>query len=92
MSGKTIFIIIVSVLVTIILMNNTDPIDFWLFGIVKIPKLVVLGTMFGLGFIIGAIAARPRKKKVVFTDEDGLNETKALPKQDLSDEDRNYIN
>lgn len=93
MSGKTIFIIIVSVLVTIILMNNTDPIDFWLFGIVKIPKLVVLGTMFGLGFIIGVIAARPRKKKMVFTDEPEIEDNKPLTNNSgLSDEDRDYIN
>lgn len=93
MSGKTIFIIVLSVLVTIILMNNTEPIDFWLFGVTKIPKLVVLGTMFGLGFIIGILAARPRKKKEIIQKEPEFEVTQPEEKSSgLSAEDWEYIN
>ncbi len=46
MSGKSIFIIVVTVLVTVILMKNTDEVTFWIFGDVEIPKLAVLGVMF----------------------------------------------
>ena len=92
MSGKTIFIIIASVLVTIVLMNNTEEIDFWLFGVTKIPKLVILGTMFGLGFIIGAMAARPKKKEIIYKEsEPDITEPQEKP-SGLSDEDRDYIN
>lgn len=74
-------------------MNNTEEIDFWLFGVTKIPKLVVLGTMFGLGFIIGAIAARPKSKKTespYHEPEFEITEPEDRTKR-LSDEDRDYI-
>jgi preprotein translocase subunit SecG len=95
MSFKTLFIIIVSVLVTIILMNNTEEIDFWIFGDAEIPKLAVLGFMFGLGLIVGYLAGRPGKKSVIKDDsendkDDYINSN--TEKQDqLSDEDREYI-
>ena len=95
MSFKTIFIIAVSVLVTIILMNNTDEINFWIFGDAKIPKLAVLGFMFGLGLIVGFLAGRPGKKPVVNNypenGEDDYIESNAGKQDQLSDEDREYI-
>lgn len=95
MSFKTIFIIIVSVLITIILMNNTDEIQFWIFGNAKIPKLAVLGFMFGLGAIVGYIAGRPGKRSNNDNDlEDHDNEPNERSKENesqLSDEDREYI-
>lgn len=92
MSAKTIFIIIVTILVTIILMKNTDEVVFWIFGDVRVPKLAVLGVMFALGFVVGGMAFRPRKKPVQETD----TETAYPPQQNsnssnLSDEDRDYI-
>ena len=97
MSFKTIFIIVVSVLVTIILMNNTDEINFWLFGNARIPKLAILGLMFGLGLIIGFIAGRPGKNY----EKNSNNDSESLPQNGtdnsdkepdfLSDEDREYI-
>lgn len=97
MTFKTIFIIVVSVLVTIILMNNTDEVNFWIFGNARIPKLAVLGVMFGLGLIIGFMAGRPRKK----IQPDSFNSAEPLQEKDheyirndadqLSDEDRDYI-
>lgn len=91
MSGKTIFIVIASVLVTIVLMKNTEEIDFWLFGATKIPKLVILGTMFGLGFIIGAMAARPKKKEIVYKEPEFEVVEPEQKRTALSDEDRDYI-
>lgn len=97
MTFKTIFIIVVTVLVTIILMNNTDEVSFWIFGDVRLSKLAVLGVMFGLGLIIGFLAGRPRKK----IQPDSFNSTEPLQDKDhdyirndadqLSDEDRDYI-
>lgn len=89
MSAKTIFIIIISVLVTIILMKNTDEVRFWIFGDAYVPKLAILGTMFGLGLIVGFLLGRPRKKTVPIADHTQTT----YPKEDnkLSDEDRDYI-
>lgn len=97
MSFKTIFIIVISVLVTIIFMNNTEEINFWFFGNVRIPKLTVLGVMFVLGLLFGYMAGRPGKKKAANNYEmDGEEEnpeesSNARPKANLSDEDREYI-
>ena len=91
MSAKTIFIIIVTVLVTIVLMKNTDEVSFWIFGDAKIPKLTILGVMFGLGLIVGYLTGRPKKKQEipeVYSDQKPLTEEKRTY---LSDEDRDYI-
>ena len=61
MSPKTIFIIVVTILVTIVLMKNTDEVNFWIFGNHSVPKLAVLGVMFGIGLIVGYLLGRPRK-------------------------------
>lgn len=81
---KTLSIIAISVLLTIVLMNNTDDIHFWLFGDMKISKLTILGTMFVVGFIVGALVARPTKK-IMPTEFDQEIQSS------LSDEDRAYI-
>ncbi len=97
MSFKTIFIIVVSVLVTIILMNNTDEINFWLFGNARIPKLAILGLMFGLGLIIGFIAGRPGKNSQKISNNDfdpspyNSSDSSVKDQDLLSDEDREYI-
>ncbi len=94
MSFKTILIVVISVLVTVILMNNTDEVDFWLFGDARIPKLAILGSMFGLGLLVGFILGRPKKKVI----EDTYHESNDIPRStieaaqaNLSDEDREYI-
>lgn len=69
MRAKTILIIVVTILVTIILMKNTDEVNFWIFGTKSVPKLAVLGVMFIVGFILGYLAGRPRKKKDALTEE-----------------------
>ena len=97
MSFKTIFIIVTSVLVTIILMNNTDEINFWLFGNARIPKLAILGLMFGLGLIIGFMAGRPGKNSQKISGNNSENfsynnlDSNVKEPDLLSDEDREYI-
>lgn len=95
MSFKTIFIVLISVLVTVILMNNTDEINFWIFGNARIPKLTILGSMFGLGLIVGFLAGRPRKKAFIApyqeNDTPPKNQLDAREENSLSDEDRDYI-
>lgn len=98
MTFKTIFIIIVSVLVTIVLMNNTEEISFWVFGEIRVPKLIILGVIFVLGLLVGFMLGRPRKKPLVIAndnleselgyDHSNINET---TESRLSDEDREYL-
>ena len=92
MSFKTISIITISALVTILLTKNTDEVKFWIFGDVYVSKLAILGVMFALGFFVGAMAVRPRRK--TRTDESTEDPTAPGEKenpQGLSDEDREYI-
>jgi len=90
MRAKTIFIVIVTVLVTIILMKNTEPMNFWIFKVVSVPKLAVLGVLFALGFIIGFIARRPRKRSQDQLVQDGDNSTLPEP-EEWDEENQNYI-
>ena len=97
MSIKTVFIILITALVTIVLMNNTEEIDMWLFGTTRISKLIILAVVFVLGFVVGALVMRPRKKKVLdeeddnYLEEDPQNIPVNTYKTKLSDEDRDYI-
>lgn len=74
-------------------MNNTDEIDFWIFGQARIPKLTILGCMFGTGLLIGFLVGRPQKKSTnsanttIVPDEN----QRATSKDYLSDEDQDYI-
>lgn len=95
MSFKTILIVVITILVTIVLMNNTDEINFWIFGDARIPKLTILGSMFGLGLIVGFLAGRPSKKVIVENHDEGSsplkNRVDPIEQNTLSDEDRDYI-
>jgi uncharacterized integral membrane protein len=95
MNAKTIFIIIISALVTSVLMKNTDEIDFWFFGDASVPKLAVLGIMFFAGAIVGFVLGRPRKKQLRHEDDELEDSDHHTPgsqnKNTLSDEDREYI-
>jgi uncharacterized integral membrane protein len=90
MRGKTIFIILLTVIVTIFLVSNTDEVEFnFLFTTKDVSKLVVIGVCTFLGFVLGYWAGKPRT--VVSTYDDQHDHTEPKPKDSLSDEDRNYI-
>lgn len=92
MSGKTIFIIIITVLVTVVLMNNMDEINFWFFGITRIPKLAVLGSMLAIGFVFGFLAGRPKRSLHQPSDPAPVAPEEGDEyRSKLSDEDREYI-
>jgi uncharacterized integral membrane protein len=90
MSIKTIIIIIITVLLTIVLMQNTDSVKFTLlFTSAYIPKLVVMTAVSVVAFILGVLVGRPKKAKY---DIGGYHDN--IHKDDpdtLSDEDREYI-
>lgn len=91
MKIKTIFIIIISVLVTVILMKNTDEVDFWIFGTTYISKITILAVMFALGFIVGFMAGRPRRKENEHHEQEIQKNYDPEDRDKLSDEDREYI-
>ncbi|MFM6975925.1 MAG: hypothetical protein ACKOW2_03645 [Sphingobacteriaceae bacterium] len=92
MSAKSIFIIITTVLITVVLMNNTDEVNFWIFGQASIPKLAILGTMFGLGWIIGFLMGRPGSRSSQSDEYDNYTEIeRSNHASKLSPEDQDYI-
>jgi len=92
MNAKTIFIIAVTVLVTVVLMNNTEPVTFWFFGEFQLSKLTFLSILFATVFLLGFLARGKRKRlEQEFTIEKA---THSAPMDDDFDEgysDENYI-
>ncbi|MCC8425519.1 hypothetical protein LJ658_11215 [Mucilaginibacter sp. UR6-11] len=84
-------IILVTVLLTIILMQNTEPVKFTiLFGTFYISKLVALAAFALVAFILGVLVGRPKKVRTLgggFNDGDYDGDKPDT----LSDEDRDYI-
>src|SRR5690606_10548017 len=62
MKPKTIIIILITVMVTIVLMNNQEPVTFSIFGDIQLSKLAMLLVFFVVGFIIGFMARGKRKR------------------------------
>jgi len=96
MRAKTIFIIVITVLITIVLMNNTDAVTFWIFGNVEISKLAILGVLFALGFLLGFMARGKRKRlEQEFTIEkvnpESQTTTSYLDSSDGEYSDEDYI-
>lgn len=88
MKAKTIFIIVITILATIILMKNTDEVIFWIFGYHSVPKLLVLAVFLVLGFIIGFLARGKRRTGEAYT----ITRPDDNPDQDNLDEsDQEYI-
>ena len=92
MSAKTIFIIILTALLTIFLTVNTDAVDFnFLFATLAVSKLLVIGVCIVIGFILGFVAGRPRKTVSSYDAEIEKNYPATENKKTLTDEDRDYI-
>ncbi len=93
MSTKTIFIVILSVLLTVFLMVNNDAVEFdFIIGKpVEVSKLIVIGICILIGFILGFIAGRPRKTISSYNEEIEGQIEQNERKNSLSDEDRDYI-
>lgn len=91
MRVKTMFIILVTVLLTVVVTQNTTAVPFnFLFFTFHVSKLVMLGTVAIVSFIVGVLVGRPGKPKYVQGRDEEPEELKS--KSDtLSQEDRDYI-
>ncbi|MGF7040548.1 hypothetical protein [Mucilaginibacter lappiensis] len=91
MSIKTIVIVVITVLLTATLVQNTDKVPFaFLFANFYISKLTIMIVVAVVAFILGVMVGRPKKAKF---DIEGYHDN--IHKKDdpntLSDEDREYI-
>ncbi len=93
MRPKTIFAVIITMLLTVFLTVNNDAVDFdFIIGEpVSVSKLVVIGICVLIGFILGFIVGRPRKTVSSYDAEIEKGYPTTENKSNLSDEDRDYI-
>ena len=90
MTAKTFFIILFTVIITIFLVINTDAVEFnFIVAKANISKLLVIGVCTIIGFILGYIAAKPKRTLTSYDDHAEVIEAK--PQTGLSEEDKNYI-
>jgi len=87
----TMLIIFISVLLTVVLMQNTDPVRFTiLFADVRLSKLTAMATTAVVGFILGYMVGRPKRARQIAPNyREGEHD--ADDPDTLSDEDRRYI-
>jgi len=92
MSGKTIFIIAFTALITTFLLMNTDAVEFDLIFVKKdISKLLVVGVCTFIGFVLGYWAGRPKTTVSSYDTEDPQDKPEDR-RNSLSQEDQDYIN
>nr|WP_067061472.1 hypothetical protein [Mucilaginibacter sp. L294] len=91
MSIKNIIALVIVVLLTIVIMQNTDEVKFTiLFSTVYMSKVAVLTAVSVAAFILGVLVGRPKNKKYNISEHyDELHQGE--DKNTLSDEDRDYI-
>ncbi|MFI5138254.1 MAG: LapA family protein [Sphingobacteriales bacterium] len=89
---KTIVIILITVLLTVVLMQNKDNVDFsFLWATFRISKLLMLALVAAIGFILGLLVGRPKSVKRLGGDVPD-NDTEKSKTSTLSNEDKDYIN
>jgi len=91
MSIKTITIIVVTILLTAALAQNTDKVPFaFLFANFYVSKLMMMAVVAVVAFILGWLVGRPKKAKFdIGAYHDNIH--KKDDPNTLSDEDREYI-
>jgi hypothetical protein len=98
MSFKTTVAIIITIGLTILIMQNKEEVEFTiLFASVKLPKLVMLTAVSVSAFLLGVLVSRPVKAKqperyAEYDDDEEDDDNRPRIRPDtLSDEDREYI-
>jgi len=88
---KTIFIIIITILLTVVLMQNTDRDHLnFLWATFPVSKLLLLFIVALVGFILGYLAGKPKNVKRLGGEYNGDGDDKESPGT-LSKEDRDFI-
>jgi uncharacterized integral membrane protein len=88
---KTMLIILVTVLITLVLVQNTEPVYFsFLWATFRMSKLVMMAVVGLVAFILGVLVGRPSKVKKLGADYIEGEHERNSPGT-LSDEDRDYI-
>jgi uncharacterized integral membrane protein len=88
---KTIVIILITFLLTVILMQNTGSVTFtFLFADLYVSKLVVLILVSAIAFVLGVLVGRPKTVRRLGGDVPNNDMEKETPGT-LSDEDKDYI-
>ena len=88
---KTMIIIIVTVLLTVVIMQNTEHVFFnFLFFTFHIPLLLMLLPVAVVSFIIGVLVGRPGKPKYIPGQVEDSDPAKKQTNT-LSNEDKDYI-
>jgi hypothetical protein len=97
MSFKTLLAIIITIALTVFIVQNKDEATFTvLFGTAVMSKMPVLIAVAIGAFILGLIVAGPKRKKQYeeedeYDDEEEEEDTPRRRPDTLSDEDRDYI-
>ena len=89
---KTIIIILITVLLTVILFENSETIPFkFLWATFLMSKLLVLLFVAAISFVLGVLVGRPKRVKKLGGDYTGDNYDKGTSGT-LSEDDKDYIN
>jgi uncharacterized integral membrane protein len=87
----TMLIIFITILLTVVLMQNTDPVRFTiLFSDVRMSKLTAMATTAVVGFVLGYMVGRPKKARHIAPEYHEGDHDEDDPNT-LSEEDRKYI-
>ncbi|HTD99502.1 MAG TPA: lipopolysaccharide assembly protein LapA domain-containing protein [Mucilaginibacter sp.] len=89
---KTMVIIFITILLTVVIMQNTKEVPFnFLFATFYVSKLVMLLAVAAVGFVIGVLVGRPGRPRYIKGQDEEITDQKK-PTNTLSDEDKDYIN
>ncbi|WP_158826397.1 hypothetical protein [Mucilaginibacter lacusdianchii] len=93
MSLRTIIAIVITITLTVLIIQNTDEVIFTVFSVkTYLPKVAVLTATSVGGFLLGILVSRPRRKKYTGPSGSSEGDDQQNNRLDtLSDEDRNYI-
>lgn len=88
---KTIIIVVITILLTVVLMQNTGAVYFqFLWATFRMSKLMMLFLVAAISFVLGVLVGRPKRVKRLGGEFDDTNSGKR-DSNTLSDEDKDYI-
>ena len=93
MRAKTLILILIAVLLTMFIMQNSQVTGFTVFFTkANLSTQTVLATVAVLSFVVGTSVGTKRKKQPQVNGDDDYTNLDEKPSSGLSDEDKDYIN